>query len=90
MQVEASYLSSHRREGGTLENIAQEITNAAMTKTLNKIFAQTNPLTQRGAYEEDFSFKGDPGASCSRLQERMTIGDNKFSNLLCSQLYHLT
>ena len=30
MQAEVRYLSPHRRETGTLENVAWEITNAAM------------------------------------------------------------
>ena len=61
MQVEVRCLSLHRREGGTLENTTGEITNAAMATTPYRIFAQTNPLTQRGAYEGGFSFNGGSG-----------------------------
>ena len=54
MQVEVRYISPYRRDGGTLENVAREITNAAMAIAPQRIFAQTNPLTQRGAYEGAF------------------------------------
>ena len=42
---------------------------------LHKIFAQTNSLTQLGAYEGDFSFNGGPGASCS--QPLAGVNDNR-------------
>ena len=69
MQVEVRYLPLLRREGVTLENIAWERPNAAKATTPQRIFAQTNPLTQLGAYEEGFSFNGGLGASCIRLQK---------------------
>ena len=62
MQVEARYLPPHRREGGTLENIAKEKPNAARATAPQRIFAQTNPLTQLRAYEGGFSFNGGPGS----------------------------
>ena len=46
------------REGGTLENVVEERPNAARTTTTYRIFAQTNPITQLGVYEGDFSFNG--------------------------------
>ena len=58
MQAEVRYLHPYMREGCTLENVAGEITNAAMTTTPQRIFAHTNPLTQCVAYEGDFSFNG--------------------------------
>ena len=58
MQTDIRYLPSHRRKGGTLENVAREKPNAARATTPHRIFAQTNPLTQLGAYEGDFSFNG--------------------------------
>ena len=61
MQVEVRYLSPHRREGGTLENVARERLNAARATVLQRIFTQTNRLTQPGAYEEGFSFNGGSG-----------------------------
>ena len=64
MQEEAKCLPPHRREGGTLENVAGEIPNAAKATSPKRIFAETNPLTQPGAYEEGFSFNGGPGLSC--------------------------
>ena len=70
MQVEARYPYPHRREGGTLENVAEERPNAARATTPQRIFAQTNPLTQSRAYEVGFSFNrgsGGGGASCSCL-----------------------
>ena len=56
MQVEARYLPSHMREGGTLENVAEERPNATKATAPHKIFAQTNPLTQHGAYEGGLFF----------------------------------
>ena len=61
MQVEVRYLLPHMREGGTLENIARERPNAAKVTTPQRIFAQTNPLTQPGAYEGGFLFNGGSG-----------------------------
>ena len=69
MLVEVRYLLSHRRDGGTLENVAWEISNATRATTPQRIFAQTNPITQPRAYEGGFSFNGGRGASCSLLQE---------------------
>ena len=54
MQVEARYLPPRRREDGTLENVAGERPNAARATTSQRIFAQTNPLTQPRAYEGTF------------------------------------
>ena len=64
---EVRYLSSHRRASGTLENVVGEISNAARATTPERIFAQTNLLTQPRTYEEGFSFNGGSGASCSCL-----------------------
>ena len=61
MLVEVRYLPLHRREGGTLENVAGERPNAVRAIVPQRIFAQTNPLTQLGAYEEGFSFNGGLG-----------------------------
>ena len=60
MQVEARYLPPHRGEGGTLENVAWEKPNAARATTPQRIFAQTNLLTQTEAYDRGFSFNGGP------------------------------
>ena len=60
MQVEVRYLPPHEREGGTLENVAWERPNATRVTAPQKIFAQTNPITQLGAYEGGFSFSGGP------------------------------
>ena len=60
MQAEVRYLPPHRREGGTLENVVGERSNVARATTPQKIFVQTNPLTQPEAYEGGFSFNGGP------------------------------
>ena len=39
MQVEARYLPPHRREGGTLKNVAGEIPNAAKAPAPQRMFA---------------------------------------------------
>ena len=57
----------HRIEGGTLENVAVERPNATRTIAPQRIFAQTNPITQPGVYERGFSFNGGLGASCNHL-----------------------
>ena len=54
------YLPPHKREGSTLENIAGERPNATRTTAPQRIFAQTNPITQHGVYEGGFSFNGGP------------------------------
>ena len=51
MKTKARYLPSHKREGGTLENVGGERLNATKATAPQRIFAQTNPLTQPGAYE---------------------------------------
>ena len=61
MQAEVRYLPPHRREGCILENIAWEKPNAVRATTPKRIFAQTNPITQPGAYEGGFSFTGGSG-----------------------------
>ena len=58
MQVEVKYLPPYRREGGNLENVNGERPNAAKTTAPQRIFAQTNPITQPGVYEGGFSFNG--------------------------------
>ena len=60
MQEKVRYLSPHRRESSTLENVTWERFNAAMATASKRIFAQTNPLTQPGAYEGGFSFNRGP------------------------------
>ena len=60
MQVEARYFPPHRREGSTLENVIGESLNVARAINPQRIFTQTNPLTQPRAYEGGFSFNGDP------------------------------
>ena len=62
------------REGGTLENVAGERPNTARATTPQKIFAQTNPLTQPRAYEGGFSFNG---GSRSIMQPLVRVNDNK-------------
>ena len=51
MQAEVSYLPPHRRQGGTLENVAGERPNVARTTTPQRIFAQTILITQPEIYE---------------------------------------
>ena len=58
MQAEVRYLPHHRREGGTLENIAGERPNAAKTTAPQRIFVQINSITQPRVYEGSFSFNG--------------------------------
>ena len=60
MQAEVRYLPPHRRGVGTLKNVARERPNAARTTTPQRIFAQTNPITQPRVYEGGFSFNGGP------------------------------
>ena len=61
MQEDVRYLPPHMREGGTLENVVGERPNAAKTIAPQRIFTQTNPITQPGVYEGGFSFNGGPG-----------------------------
>ena len=42
-----------------MENVASKRPNAAIAP--QRIFAQTNPLTQLEAYKGGFSFNGGPG-----------------------------
>ena len=58
MQAKVRYLPPYRREGGNLENVAWERPNAARTIAPQRIFAQTNPITQPEVYEGGFSFNG--------------------------------
>ena len=43
-----------------MENVVGERPNAARTTTPQRIFAQTNPITQPGFYEGSFSFNKGP------------------------------
>ena len=61
MQVEVRYLPPYRREGGTLENVVGKRSNEAKATAPQRIFAQTNPITQPRAYEGCFPFNGGPG-----------------------------
>ena len=74
MQVEVRYLPPHRREGGTLENVARERLNVARATTPQRIFAQTNPITQPIAYEGGFSFNGGPGGI---MQSHVEVNGNR-------------
>ena len=62
MQTEIRYLPPHRTEGCILENVAWEKYNAIRAIAPQRIFAQTNPITQSGEYEEFFSFSGVLGS----------------------------
>ena len=73
MQAEVRYLPPHRREGGTLENVAGERPNAARATTLQRIFAQT------GAYKGSFSFNGGLGGI---MQPLVAVNDNRGQQIL--------
>ena len=61
MQAKARYLPPHRIEGGSLENVVWGRPNAARAIAPQGIFAQTNPITQPGAYEGIFFHWGGGG-----------------------------
>ena len=61
MQADVRYFSPHMREDGTLENVGGEMPYATIATTPQRIFAQTNPLTQPRTYEGGFSFNGGSG-----------------------------
>ena len=99
LQVEVRYLTPHKRDGGTLENVVGEIPNIAKTTATQRIFAQTNPITQPRVYEGGFSFNGGSGGhhatTCrSKWQLRTTsssassisssTGSTSFSTTFCA------
>ena len=47
-----------------------------------RILAQTNPLTQRGAYEGGFSFNGGPGDIMNIMQPLAEDNDNRGQQIL--------
>ena len=61
MQAEVRYLLPRRRDGGTLENVAEERLDAPRAIAPRMIFYQTNLLTKPRAYEGGFSFNGGSG-----------------------------
>ena len=67
MRAEVRYLPPHRNDDCILENVAWEKHNAIRVTARQRIFAQTNPIAQLGAYEGGFSFSGGLGASCRNL-----------------------
>ena len=69
MQAEIRYLPPYMRDRGTLENVIGERPNAARTIASQRIFAQTNSITQPGVYEEAFLSMEVRGASCNHLQD---------------------
>ena len=69
MQAEVRLLPPHRKEGGNLENVVGERPNTTRAIAPRRIFAQINPISQPGAYENDFSFDGALGGHHADLQE---------------------
>ena len=61
MQAEARNLPPHIREGGTLNNVEGEKPNVVRTTAPQRIFAQTNLVTQLRVYEGGFYFNGGSG-----------------------------
>ena len=82
MHVEVKYLHPHRKENDTLANVAGEMPNATRATTPQRIFTQTNPLTQPRAYERGFSFNGGPGGhhvTCKSKWQRGAASSTSFS-----------
>ena len=71
MQVEARYLPPHRREGGTLENIAKEKPNELEPQPLKGFLLKLTPLHNLEHMKGAFLLTEAWGASCSCLQESM-------------------
>ena len=85
MQAEVRYLPPHRKDGGTLENIEGERPKAVRTTTPQRIFAQTNPITQPGVYEGDFSFNGGLGGHhATTCRRKWQLGTTNITSSLGS------
>ena len=81
MQAKVRYLPPHKKEGGTLENVVGERPNATRTTTPQRIFYQTNPITQPRVYEGGFSFNGGP-RGIMQPPARVATMDNKYNKFL--------
>ena len=68
IQVENHYLPLHRREDGTSTNVNGERSNFVRTMAPQRLFANTTPVTQPGAYNEPLPFAGvKRGVWCGSL-----------------------
>ena len=73
-QGENRYLPPYRREDGTLANVNGECSNLIRIMTPQRLFANTNPTIQRGAYNEQLPFvKGMGGI----IQLPLGVGTNR-------------
>ena len=74
-QVESRYLPPHRREEGTSTKFKEEHSNPVRTMASQMVFANTDPVTQLGAYNEPLPLAGDTGGTISPpLGVRMNRG----------------
>ena len=63
-----------------------------IVRTVNSqnVFSHTNQIAQLGVNKESLPSTKGSGAPCTHPLKYVLRRDNKFSNLLCGHLYHLT
>ena len=74
IQVENCYLPPHRREDGTSTNVNGESFNLVIIMAPQRLFANTNSITQPGAYNEPLPFVGGTGDT---IQPPLGVGTNR-------------
>ena len=74
IQVENRYLPPHRREDGTSTNVNGECSNLISTIAPQRLFVNTNPVTQSGAYNEPLPLVGGTGGT---IQPPLGVGTNR-------------
>ena len=58
IRVENCYLCPHKRKYGTSKNVNGEHSNLVRTVAPQRLFANSNPVTKLGAYNEPLPFAG--------------------------------
>ena len=64
-RLKIEYLPPHRREEGSSKNFNGERSNPVRTMTTQWVYANTNPVTQPGVYNEALPLAGGMGGTIS-------------------------
>ena len=73
-QVESWYLPPYRREDGTSTNVNGERSNYVRTMAPQRVFVNTNPVTQPEAFNEPLPLAG---GMWSTIQPPLEVGINR-------------
>ena len=77
-QIENRYLPPHRREKGSSKNSIGERSNPIRTTTPQRVYANTNSITQPGVYNEPLPLARGTGGTISPL---LGVGINRWQQI---------